>query len=335
MSILIIAEAGVNHNGDIEIAKSLIDAAVESKVDIVKFQTFSADRQVTKNAGKAKYQIETTDKNETQHSMLKKLELSVEMHIELINYCKKRNIEFISTAFDIQSVNLLQKLGQRLFKIPSGEITNFPYLEHIGKIGKPIILSTGMSTLNEIKIALEILQKSGTSKELITVLHCTTSYPVPMSDVNLLAMKSIKDEFQVEVGYSDHTLGIEIPIAAVVLGAKVIEKHFTLDRNLPGPDHKASLEPNELQEMIRTIRNVEQAMGDGIKKMTPSEAENRDIVRKSLVAIKEIKKGEIFTRENLSTKRPGNGMSPMNWNLIIGKSSKHNYEIDELIKDES
>jgi N,N'-diacetyllegionaminate synthase len=335
MSILIIAEAGVNHNGDIEIAKSLIDAAVESKVDIVKFQTFSADRQVTKNAGKAKYQIETTDKNETQHSMLKKLELSVEMHIELINYCKKRNIEFISTAFDIQSVNLLQKLGQRLFKIPSGEITNFPYLEHIGKIGKPIILSTGMSTLNEIKIALEILQKSGTSKELITVLHCTTSYPVPMSDVNLLAMKSIKDEFQVEVGYSDHTLGIEIPIAAVVLGAKVIEKHFTLDRNLPGPDHKASLEPNELQEMIRTIRNVEQAMGDGIKKMTPSEAENRDIVRKSLVAIKEIKKGEIFTRENLSTKRPGNGMSPMNWNLIIGKSSKHNYEVDELIKDES
>jgi len=335
MSVLIIAEAGVNHNGEIEIAKSLIDAAVESKVDIVKFQTFSADRQVTKNAGKAKYQIETTDKNETQHSMLKKLELSVEMHIELINHCKKRNIEFISTAFDIQSVNLLQSLGQRLFKIPSGEITNFPYLEHIGKIGKPIILSTGMSTLNEIRIALELLQKAGTSKNLITVLHCTTSYPVPMSDVNLLAMRTIKDEFEVKVGYSDHTLGIEIPIAAVALGASVIEKHFTLDRNLPGPDHKASLEPNELQEMIRTIRNVEQAMGDGIKQVMPSETENRDVVRKSMVAIKEIKKGEIFTSENLSTKRPGNGMSPMNWELIIGKSSKHNYEVDELIKDES
>lgn len=335
MSTLIIAEAGVNHNGDIEIAKSLIDVAAESKADIVKFQTFSADRQVTKNASKAKYQIETTDKNESQHSMLKNLELSVEMHSELINHCKKRNIEFISTAFDIQSVNLLQSLGQRLFKIPSGELTNFPYLEHIGKIGKPIILSTGMSTLNEIKAALEILQKAGTSKNLITVLHCTTSYPVPMSDVNLFAMKSIKDEFEIKVGYSDHTLGIEIPIAAVSLGASVIEKHFTLDRTLPGPDHKASLEPNELQEMIKTIRNVEQAMGDGIKKVMPSESENRDIVRKSIVAIKEIKKGDIFTIENLSTKRPGSGMSPMNWNLIIGKSSKHNYEIDELIKDES
>jgi N,N'-diacetyllegionaminate synthase len=267
--------------------------------------------------------------------MLKNLELSVEMHSELINHCKKRSIEFISTAFDIQSVNLLQSLGQSLFKIPSGEITNFPYLEHIGKIGKPIILSTGMSTLNEIKIALEILQKAGTSKELITVLHCTTSYPVPMSDVNLLAMRTIKDEFEVKVGYSDHTLGIEIPIAAVALGASVIEKHFTLDRNLPGPDHQASLEPNELQEMIKTIRNIEQAMGDGIKKVMPSEAGNRDIVRKSIVVIKEIKKGDIFTSENLSTKRPGNGISPMNWNLIIGKSSKNNYEIDELIKDES
>ena len=335
MSVLVIAEAGVNHNGDLEIAKTLIDVAADAKADIVKFQTFNADQQVTKSASKAEYQKITTNINESQHSMLKNLELSVEMHSELINHCKKRNIEFISTAFDIQSVNLLQSLGQRLFKIPSGEITNLPYLEHIGKIGKPIILSTGMSTLNEIKTALEILQKAGTSKSLITVLHCTTSYPVPISDVNLLAMKTIKDEFEVEVGYSDHTLGIEIPIAAVALGASVIEKHFTLDRNLPGPDHQASLEPNELQEMIRTIRNVEQAMGDGIKEVMPSEAENRDIVRKSLVAIKRIKKGEIFTSENLSTKRPGNGISPMNWNLIIGKSSKNNYEIDELIKDES
>ena len=335
MRVLVIAEAGVNHNGDIEIARKLIDVAAEAKADIVKFQTFNADQQVTKSAAKAEYQKITTNVNESQHSMLRNLELSVEMHSELIDHCKKRNIEFISTAFDIQSVNLLQSLGQRLFKIPSGEITNFPYLEHIGKICKPIILSTGMSTLNEIETALEILQKAGTSKKLITVLHCTTSYPVPISDVNLLAMKTIKDEFEVEVGYSDHTLGIEIPIAAVALGASVIEKHFTLDRNLPGPDHQASLEPNELQEMIRTIRNVEQAMGDGIKKVMPSEAGNRDIVRKSIVVIKEIKKGDIFTSENLSTKRPGNGMSPMNWNLIIGKSSKHNYEIDELIKDES
>ena len=335
MSVLVIAEAGVNHNGDLEIAKTLIDVAADAKADIVKFQTFNADQQVTKSASKAEYQKITTNINESQHSMLKNLELGVEMHSELINHCKKRSIEFISTAFDIQSVNLLQSLGQRLFKIPSGEITNLPYLEHIGKIGKPIILSTGMSTLNEIKTALEILQKAGTSKSLITVLHCTTSYPVPTSDVNLLAMKTIKDEFEVEVGYSDHTLGIEIPIAAVALGASVIEKHFTLDRNLPGPDHQASLEPNELQEMIRTIRNVEQAMGDGIKEVMPSEAENRDIVRKSLVAIKRIKKGEIFTSENLSTKRPGNGISPLSWNLIIGKSSKNNYEIDELIKDES
>ena len=335
MSVLVIAEAGVNHNGDLEIAKTLIDVAADAKADIVKFQTFNADQQVTKSASKAEYQKITTNINESQHSMLKNLELGVEMHSELINHCKKRSIEFISTAFDIQSVNLLQSLGQRLFKIPSGEITNLPYLEHIGKIGKPIILSTGMSTLNEIKTALEILQKAGTSKSLITVLHCTTSYPVPISDVNLLAMKTIKDEFEVEVGYSDHTLGIEIPIAAVALGASVIEKHFTLDRNLPGPDHQASLEPNELQEMIRTIRNVEQAMGDGIKEVMPSEAENRDIVRKSLVAIKRIKKGEIFTSENLSTKRPGNGISPLSWNLIIGKSSKNNYEIDELIKDES
>ena len=335
MSVLVIAEAGVNHNGDLEIAKTLIDVAADAKADIVKFQTFNADQQVTKSASKAEYQKITTNINESQHSMLKNLELSVEMHSELINHCKKRNIEFISTAFDIQSVNLLQGLGQRLFKIPSGEITNLPYLELIGKIGKPIILSTGMSTLNEIKTALEILQKAGTSKSLITVLHCTTSYPVPISDVNLLAMKTIKDEFEVEVGYSDHTLGIEIPIAAVALGASVIEKHFTLDRNLPGPDHKASLEPNELQEMIKTIRNVEQAMGDGIKKVMPTEAGNRDIVRKSIVVIKEIKKGDIFTSDNLSTKRPGNGISPLNWNLIIGKSSKHNYEIDELIKDES
>jgi N,N'-diacetyllegionaminate synthase len=335
MSVLVIAEAGVNHNGDIDIAKKLIDVAADAKADIVKFQTFNADQQVTKSASKAEYQKITTNVNESQHSMLRNLELSVEMHSELINHCKKRSIEFISTAFDIQSVNLLQSLGQRLFKIPSGEITNLPYLEHIGKIGKPIILSTGMSTLNEIKIALEILQKAGTSKSLITVLHCTTSYPVPMSDVNLLAMKTIKDEFEVKVGYSDHTLGIEIPIAAVALGASVVEKHFTLDRNLPGPDHQASLEPNELQEMIKTIRNIEQAMGDGIKKVMPSEAENRNIVRKSMVVIKEIKKGDIFTSENLSTKRPGNGISPMNWNLIIGKSSKYNYEIDELIKDES
>lgn len=335
MSVIVIAEAGVNHNGDIKIAKSLVDVAVDAKADIVKFQTFSAERQVTKNASKAAYQRETTASDETQYSMLKKLELNVEMHVELISYCKSRNIEFLSTGFDIQSVDLLQNLGQRLFKIPSGEITNYSYLKHIGELRKPVILSTGMSDLHEIKSALDIFEKTGVPKNFITILHCTTSYPAPMIDVNLKAMQTIHKEFDVAVGYSDHTLGIEIPIAAVALGASIIEKHFTLDRNLYGPDHKSSLEPKELKEMVKAIRNIELALGDGVKQMMPSEKSNREIVRKSLVAIKEIKSGDVFSLDNVAAKRPGNGISPMNWNKIVGKKSKRNYLVDDLITDES
>ncbi|MTA51616.1 MAG: N-acetylneuraminate synthase [Actinobacteria bacterium] len=335
MSVIVIAEAGVNHNGDIKIAKSLVDVAVDAKADIVKFQTFSAERQVTKNASKAAYQRETTASDETQYSMLKKLELNVEMHVELISYCKSRNIEFLSTGFDIQSVDLLQNLGQRLFKIPSGEITNYSYLKHIGELRKPVILSTGMSDLNEIKSALDIFEKTGLPKNFITILHCTTSYPAPMIDVNLKAMQTIHKEFDVAVGYSDHTLGIEISIAAVALGASIIEKHFTLDRNLYGPDHKSSLEPKELKEMVKAIRNIELALGDGVKQMMPSEKSNRAIVRKSLVAIKEIKSGDVFSLDNVAAKRPGNGISPMNWNKIVGKKSKRNYLVDDLITDES
>ena len=335
MSVIVIAEAGVNHNGDIQIAKSLVDVAVDAKADIVKFQTFSAERQVTKNASKAAYQRETTTSDETQYSMLKKLELNVEMHVELISYCKSRNIEFLSTGFDIQSVDLLQNLGQRLFKIPSGEITNYSYLKHIGELRKPVILSTGMSDLHEIKSALDIFEKTGVPKNFITILHCTTSYPAPMIDVNLKAMQTIHKEFDVAVGYSDHTLGIEIPIAAVALGASIIEKHFTLDRNLYGPDHKSSLEPKELKEMVKAIRNIELALGDGVKQMMPSEKSNRAIVRKSLVAIKEIKSGDVFSLDNVAAKRPGNGISPMNWNKIVGKKSKRNYLVDDLITDES
>jgi N,N'-diacetyllegionaminate synthase len=335
MSVIVIAEAGVNHNGDIEIAKSLVDVAVDAKADIVKFQTFSAERQVTKNASKAAYQKETTARDETQYSMLKKLELSIDMHEELIAYCKRRHIEFLSTGFDIQSVDLLQSLGQRLFKIPSGEITNYPYLKHIGELRKPVILSTGMSNLNEIKSALDILEKTGLPKNVITVLHCTTSYPAPMIDVNLKAMQTIHKEFDVAVGYSDHTLGIEIPIAAVALGASIIEKHFTLDRNLYGPDHKSSLEPKELKEMVKAIRNIELALGDGVKQMMPSEKSNREIVRKSLVAIKQIKSGDVFSLDNVAAKRPGTGISPMNWDQIVGKKSKRNYLVDDLITDES
>jgi N,N'-diacetyllegionaminate synthase len=335
MSVIVIAEAGVNHNGDIEIAKSLVDVAVDAKADIVKFQTFSAERQVTKNAGKATYQKETTARDETQYSMLKKLELSIDMHEELIAYCKSRHIEFLSTGFDIQSVDLLQSLGQRLFKIPSGEITNYSFLKHIGGLGKPVILSTGMSNLNEIKLALDVLIKSGTLKNLITVLHCTSAYPAPVVDVNLKAMQTIQKEFDVSVGYSDHTLGIEISVAAVALGAGIIEKHITLDRKLVGPDHQASLEPKEFKAMVSAIRNVEIGMGDGVKRLMPSEKSNMDVVRKSLVAIKEIKVGDTFSIENIGAKRPGSGISPMQWHRINGQKSTRRYLSDDLIIDES
>lgn len=328
---LIIAEAGVNHNGDIEQAKQLIDAAAEAGADIVKFQTFTAGRLVTRTAQKADYQTQATDCKESQHEMLRRLELSVEMHEELIAHCAVRNIGFFSTGFDIESVDLLVSLGQDHFKIPSGEITNLPYLRHIGRLDKVVILSTGMATMGEIEAAIDVLEQAGTPRANMTVLHCTTEYPTPMAEVNLRAMQSIHTAFGVEVGYSDHTPGIEVAIAAVALGASVIEKHFTLDRNLPGPDHKASLEPDELKAMVTAIRNIEVALGDGIKRLTPSEARNKPVARKSLVASQTIKAGEIFSALNIATKRPGTGISPMRWDEVMGQVAQRDYQEDDLI----
>ena len=329
---LIIAEAGVNHNGDIELAKKLIDVAVNASADFVKFQTFNADRLATHAAKKADYQAQTTDRNETQYEMLRRLELTPAMHHELIAHCKIRNIGFFSTGFDIKSVDFLASLGQNLFKIPSGEITNLPYLRHIGRLGKPIILSSGMSNMLEIESAIKALEQAGTPRSKITVLHCTTEYPTPMRDVNLRAMKSIQTELGVAIGYSDHTLGIEVAVAAVAMGATVIEKHFTLDRTLPGPDHKASLEPAELKAMVSAIRNIEIALGDGVKQITLSEAKNILVARKSLVASKDIQIGERYSAENLTAKRPGTGISPMRWDEIIGLKANRNYAPDELIQ---
>jgi N,N'-diacetyllegionaminate synthase len=331
-NILIIAEAGVNHNGDINLAKQLIDVAAAAGANFVKFQSFNADRQVTQTAQKADYQIRTTGSLESQYEMLSRLELTVAMHHELIEHCKKRNIAFISTGFDIESVDLLINLGQELFKIPSGEITNLPYLRYIGRLGKKVILSTGMSTLGDIESAIDALEQAGTPRSNLTVLHCTTEYPTPMKEVNLRAMQSIRAAFDVAVGYSDHSQGIEVSIAAVALGASVIEKHFTLDHNLPGPDHKASLEPDQLKAMIDSIRNIEMALGNGVKSLTPSEIKNRSIVRKSLVASRVIKAGEIFTVENLTTKRPGLGISPMRWDDVLGKRAPREFLADELIE---
>ena len=333
MKVLIIAEAGVNHNGDINVAKKLIDVAADAGADLVKFQTFSADRLVTESASKADYQKLATDNVESQHTMLRKLELTEAMHHELIAHCALRGIGFFSTGFDIESINLLVSFGQELFKIPSGEITNLPYLRHIGKLGKEVILSTGMSSMDEIESAINALEESGTPRVRITVLHCTTAYPVPMSDVNLRAMQSIRTKFGVDVGYSDHTLGIEISMAAVTLGATIIEKHFTLDRTLPGPDHKASLEPSELKSMIDGIRNIEQALGDGIKRLMPSEFSNRDVARKSVVARLPISSGQVLNEENLATKRPGTGISPMKWGNLLGKKAHRDYSVDELIDE--
>ena len=329
---LIIAEAGVNHNGDPALAKKLIDVAAEAGADLVKFQTFSADRLVTRTAAKADYQNRTTDSKESQHEMLRRLELTTEMHKELIAHCAARGIGFFSTGFDIESVDLLVGLGQDRFKIPSGEITNLPYLRHIGRMGKPVILSTGMAEMEEIQAAIDALEEAGTPRTNVTVLHCTTEYPTPMGEVNLRAMLSIQNAFGVEVGYSDHTRGIEVAIAAVALGATVIEKHFTLDRNLPGPDHKASLEPEELKAMVAAIRNIEIALGDGIKRLTPSEAGNRPIARKSLVASRGIRKGEVFSVENIATKRPGTGISPMRWDAVIDLRAPRDFSQDELIE---
>jgi N,N'-diacetyllegionaminate synthase len=328
----IIAEAGVNHNGSVEIAKRMIEVAKECGADAIKFQTFKAEEVVSKYAPKAEYQKQTTGDIESHLQMLKKLELSFDDFIVLKEYCDKLGIMFLSTPFDFESIDFLNSLGVEIFKIPSGEITNLPYLEKIGKLRKKVILSTGMADLGEIEDALDILISCGTKKENITVLHCNTEYPTPYEDVNLLAMLTIKEAFKVKVGYSDHTLGIEIPIAAVALGASVIEKHFTLDKNMEGPDHKASLEPHELKAMIDAIRNIEKALGNGIKKPSKSELKNKDIARKSIVAKREIKKGEIFTEDNITVKRPGNGISPMRWYEVLGKVAPRDYKEDEIIE---
>jgi N,N'-diacetyllegionaminate synthase len=328
---IIIAEAGVNHNGSMEYAKKLIDVARDSGADYVKFQTFKAETLVTQTAKKAEYQQELTDLDETQFKMLKKLELNREAHEELMAHCEQKGIKFLSTAFDQISIDLLAKYDTPIYKIPSGEITNFPYLQYVGGMGKPIIMSTGMSTLNEVGFALNTLLEAGSKKENITILHCNTEYPTPMEDVNLKAMLTIKDELSVNVGYSDHTLGIEVPIAAIAMGATVIEKHFTLDRGLPGPDHVASLEPHELKAMVTAIRNIEKAMGNGVKKPSVSEIKNISVARKSIVAKKSIKKGELFSEKNLTVKRPGTGVSPIEWSELIGQESKQNYNPDDLI----
>ena len=318
MKTLIIAEAGVNHNGDIETAKRLIDAAVTAGVDYVKFQTFKANKLVSKAAVKADYQSHNTgNSTESQLQMLQKLELSIADHYELIDYCKSKEIKFFSTAFDLDSLTFLKELGLRLFKIPSGELTNLPYLEKVALLAEEIILSTGMSTMQEIGEAIQVLREKSTSK--ITVLHCNTEYPTPYQDVNLFAMLAIAKEFNVEIGYSDHTLGIDVPIAAVALGAKVIEKHFTLDRTLPGPDHAASLEPNELQAMVSAIRNVEAALGSEVKEPSSSELKNIAIARKSIHLANEKKAGEIILESDLEMLRPGDGISPMRMRDIIGK----------------
>lgn len=333
MRTLIIAEAGVNHNGDVNIAKQLIDIAAEAGADLVKFQTFSADSLATQGALMADYQIQGTINHESQHSMLRRLELTESAHRELMAHCASRGIKFFSTGFDIESINMLVGLGQEMFKIPSGEITNLPYLRHIGGLKKTLILSTGMSNMEEVEKALSVIERAGTTRDRITVLHCTTAYPAPMPEVNLRAMQSIKNRLNVSIGYSDHTLGIEIPIAAVALGATIIEKHFTIDRNLPGPDHKASLEPAELKSMITAIRNIEMALGDGIKRLMPSEISNRDVARKSVVAAIPITEGQVLTKDNLTTKRPGTGISPMEWDDLLGKQAHRNYSADESINE--
>lgn len=329
--VFIIAEAGVNHNGSIELAKKLIDVAVDAGVDAVKFQTFKAEKLVSKNAEKADYQKETTDASESQFDMIKKLELDADTHKELITYCQEKNIMFLSTPFDHDSIILLRDLGLKIFKIPSGEITNLPYLRHVGSLDKQVVLSTGMSNLKEVGDALNILVNSGTSKENITILHANTMYPTPMEDVNLNAMLTIQREFGVAVGYSDHTLGIEVDIAAVSMGASIIEKHFTLDKTMDGPDHKASLEPEELKAMVSAIRNIEKALGGYEKKLSPSEGVNIDIARKSIVANQIIKKGDILSNKNIAIKRPGTGISPMAWDNIIGTSATKDYQVDDLI----
>jgi len=330
---LIIAEAGVNHNGSIKMARDLIRSGAEAKVDVVKFQTFRAETLTTVTAPKANYQCHTTNANENQFTMLKNLELSSEAHQELMQYCEEMGVEFLSSAFDITAVDLLARLGQTRWKIPSGEITNLPYLRKIGSLGQEVIISTGMADLGEIEDALHVLETGGTPSKNITVLHCNTEYPTPVIDVNLRAMQTISAAFpKIRVGYSDHTLGIEVPIAAVAMGAMVIEKHFTLDRSLPGPDHKASLEPDELAAMVSAIRNIELSIGNGTKCPSPSELKNKKIARKSIFAARNIKSGEILTEQNLTVKRPAIGINPMRWDEIVGRTATRDYTIDEAVE---
>lgn len=333
-SVIIIAEAGVNHNGNLENAYRLVDAAVDAGVDYVKFQTFKAANLVSVKAKKAEYQIENTkNSTESQLQMLQKLELTEDDHEKIIGYCNSKNIKFFSTAFDLDSLEYLSKIGMDMVKIPSGELTNLPYLRKAANLFKKIIISTGMATLDEIGDAVAVFIQLGITKENITILHCNTEYPTPMKDVNLLAMFHIEKEFKTSIGYSDHTLGIEVPIAAVALGAVMIEKHFTLDKTMEGPDHKASLEPSELKAMTLAIRNIELAIsGSGVKEPSESEMKNIAIARKSIVAKTDIKKGDIFSEKNLTVKRPGSGISPMEWDKIMGEVSSQDFEADDLIK---
>lgn len=332
---LIIAEAGVNHNGSLHLAKQLVDMAADAGADIIKFQTFRSEKLVSRNARQADYQkrnIGASQQDDSQLSMLRKLELSPSDHLEIIQHCRQRNIRFFSTAFDLESIEFLHDLHLGLWKVPSGEVTNYPYLRKVASFGEEVILSTGMCEMNDIEAALEVLLDNGLHKEQITLLHCNTDYPTPYEDVNLRAMIEIRNRFDVSVGYSDHTRGIEVPIAAVAMGASVIEKHFTLDRNMEGPDHKASLEPDELKAMVNAIRNVESALGDGHKTISPSERKNMAVARKSIVAATRIKAGELLSEQNLTVKRPGSGISPMRWNEVIGQKAKHDFNEDDLIE---
>ncbi len=333
MSTLIIAEAGVNHNGDLNIAKEMIKCAAESGADLVKFQTINAKQMATDAAAKSTYQFDASHAHESQKEMLGKYEFTELDHLELINTSKDCGIGFFSTAFDIESLKMLVRTGQKIFKIPSGEITNLPLLRFVGALNKQVILSTGMSSLQEISAAITELKASGLEEQKLTILHCTTSYPLQMADVNLRAIKAMASQFELAVGYSDHTLGTEVAIAAVALGATVVEKHFTLSRSMSGPDHKASLEPQELQQMVSAIRNIEIALGDGKKRLMMSEVENLQVARKSIVAKQNIKKGESFSMDNLTTKRPGSGLSPMLLDSLIGKMAERDYLMDELIEN--
>lgn len=331
--VIVIAEAGVNHNGSVDLAKKLVDAASAAKVDYIKFQTFKSESIVTKRAEKAAYQkITTGSKENTQLEMIKKLEISYDGYREIRDYCIQKGVKFFSSTADSQSVEFLASLNMDMWKISSGEVTNYPFLRKIASFNKPTIFSVGMSDMNMIRDAVNVLLENGLDKQNLVLLHCNTEYPTPYEDVNLLAMNTIAKEFDVRVGYSDHTLGIEVPIAAVALGADVIEKHFTLDRTMVGPDHKASLEPDELKEMVDSIRHIEVALGDGVKRITESEKRNIVIARKSIVAARDIQAGEIFTEDNITAKRPGNGISPMRWNEVLGQTAIRDFGEDELIE---